>query len=117
MEIVWLETPFAFGAQRPTRGAFEEHPDGWRLVLEARDTEGRPLTLHFLGAAYSAWREASELEDWLQDGICELVDSPWLPGLVSLGEIHSAEGLRHLQVHVPSQGLLDVACSDFEVRS
>ncbi len=115
MEIRWLEFDVALeGAQRPTRGAFEECDDGWRVVVELIDGGGAPVTIHFHGAAYSAWREAAELEDWLQDGVCELLDSPWLPGLVTLDEIPSAEGLRHLQLHVPGHGLLDVACTGFE---
>jgi hypothetical protein len=114
MDIRWLETDFATeGAQRPRRGAFEEHDGGWRVVLEFVDAAGAVVTVHFDGAAYSAWREAEELEDWLQDGLCELHDSPWLPGLVNLGEIPDATGLRHLQVHFPGHGMLDVACTDF----
>jgi hypothetical protein len=114
MDVHWLETDFSTaGAQRPHRGAFEEHGDGWRVVLEYVDAEGAVVTVHFDGAAYSAWREATELEDWLQEGLCELRDSPWLPGLVTLGEIPDATGLRHLQVHFPGHGLLDVACTGF----
>ncbi len=115
MEIRWLDVdvPTA-GAQRPTRGAFEECAGGWRLALEYQAEGGETITVHFHGAAFSAWREADELEDWLQDGVCELMDSPWLPGLVTLGEIPDAAGLRHLQVHFPGHGLLDVACTGFE---
>ena len=115
MEVHWLQHELdTAGAQRPTKGAFEEFPEGWRLVLEFVDALGVTVTVHFHGAAFSAWREPGELEDWLQDGICELADSPWLPGLVTLGEIPDATGLRHLQVHVPGHGVLDVACTGFE---
>lgn len=114
MDLHWLETDFVTaGAQRPRRGAFVEHGEGWRVVLEFVDAADTLVTVHFDGAAYSAWREADELEDWLQDGVCELVDSPWLPGLVTIGEIPDATGLRHLQVHFPGHGLLDVACAGF----
>jgi hypothetical protein len=115
MEIRWLDIDFdTAGAMRPGRGAFEPVEAGWRLVLEFIDAQGAPITVHFAGAAYSAWRERAELDDWLQDGVCELMDSPWLPGLVTLGEIPGAEGLRHLQVHFPGHGVLDVACTGFE---
>jgi len=115
MEILWLETDFdTAGAQRPRRGAFEQHDENWRVVLEFVDAAGAVITVHFDGAAYSAWRDVSELEDWLMEGICELCESPWLPGLVTLGEIPDATGLRHLQAHFPGHGLLDVACTGFE---
>ncbi len=115
MEIHWLKTEFdTADAQRPSRGAFEECDEGWRLVLEFIDGADAAVTVHFHGAAFSAWRDPSELEDWLQSGTCELLDSPWLPGLASLGQIESAEGLRHIQVHFPGHGLLDVACTGFE---
>jgi hypothetical protein len=115
VEIRWLAIDFdTVGAQRPSRGAFEEAPEGWRLALEFVDATGEPVTVHFHGAAYSAWRGAAELEDWLQDGLCELLDSPWLPGLVTLGALPDATGLRHLQVHFPTHGVLDVACEGFE---
>lgn len=89
--------------------------DDGRLVVGFSSSEGRPVSVSFLGVAAFSWRENGEAllpgEPW--DGSCELFDSELLRAHAPGATIGSVEGLRHFRLRFHEWGCLDVLCTGY----
>lgn len=79
------------------------------LVIRFNDWREQSVTVKFTDVAGLKWQEIEELlEGEPFDGICELIDSPWLSALAGQGARAPKEQHRHFSLNFNACGKLEV---------
>lgn len=88
--------------------------DHGTLVFRFIDWQERPVTIHFVDTIAFRWQDEAELPAEIRDDASyEVIDSPWVAELATLGA--SERTSRHYKLCLNAVGVLDVVSGPLSV--